>query len=280
MGFKHVDPVLRGEIKVVVPAKSKINRERVVLVLAYLANRADKSGVAWPSVATISDELGMPRSAVQTALKVLEGQDIISAVGGRSVGGSGKTTHWQLPNRPTGQADNSPTGRADSDESNRPTGSENRPAGAKKPPDTSGTKQKEAVIEAEGGRVELDPGQPVDRTTLELLGHLRSTQGAEDEAVAVEQALRHRWRRSVVDRAIARLSNRGVRGYARTWEDRLSNECHYVAREDQQAEAQAVAACDLCDDHGDIVTTDDMNLTWVHKCDHNVINQEATSATT
>lgn len=152
MGFKHVDPVLRGAVTVEVPKGSRVSRERVVLVLAYLANRANPSGIAYPAVRTIADELSIPRSAVQTALRVLEAQGLITAEGGRSGGAPGQTTRWQLPEPPTG-----PTGRAPTGPTHRaptgPTDDATGPTHASEGPDPSGTKRKEADEEA----VERDP---------------------------------------------------------------------------------------------------------------------------
>ncbi len=45
---------------------------RAITVYMYLYERANKEGVCWPAVSTISRELGLSRSTVQRALKDLE----------------------------------------------------------------------------------------------------------------------------------------------------------------------------------------------------------------
>lgn len=255
MGYRHVDPVLRGEIKVVVPKGSRVSRANVLLVLAYLANRADpKTGQAFPSVRLMADELGMPRSTVQTALGVLEAQGLISAVGGRSVGGIGRTTRWQLPdppNGPTDRADNGPTGRA----LNGPTQAPNGPTQASERPDGSGTKQKEAEAEAEGPAPAVDIANLLDPWT-------RRQEDLHREAWEIERQLAEHHGQTIVDQAIADAHRRGLKVHWPRSELRPDLEATITRllaagagdRQDQEERARRErtarrAACTTC--HGD-----------------------------
>lgn len=46
---------------------------RAVTVYMYLKERANRDGVCWPAVSTMSRELSLSRSTIQRALRELEG---------------------------------------------------------------------------------------------------------------------------------------------------------------------------------------------------------------
>lgn len=66
------------------------------LVLLMLADNANHNGEAWPAVATLAGTAGLSRSTVKAALAALEAGGLIRAPSGRSRGGRGLTTRWQL----------------------------------------------------------------------------------------------------------------------------------------------------------------------------------------
>lgn len=235
-----MDQVLRGGVEVVVPKGSRVSRERVVLVLAYLASRANDDGEAWPSVATMSAHLHIPRSAVQTALNVLDGR-YISAVGSRSKGGTGRTTTWRLhiPNRPTDQAVNRPTGRADVEVGNRPTGASNRPTHATEPPDGSGTKQEEAAEEAAEA--------PPDLTPLLGSGRRRRAAGAIEEWDAFSRQLSTTFKASTINQVKQEMLRLDLTGFVKERGDHFFACCRRI---------EPRTPCATCDDRGVIYPDD------------------------
>jgi hypothetical protein len=65
------------------------------IVLLVLADRADKRGIAWPSVATIAHDSGLSERRVRAHLAALAAAGLIRPTGSRA-GGRACTVRWQL----------------------------------------------------------------------------------------------------------------------------------------------------------------------------------------
>lgn len=72
----------------------RVSIDRARLVLTHLAVRANDEGIAWPSVATIAEGIAIPGWSVRHALRLLERQGLIEAVGGRS--GGRRSTRYRI----------------------------------------------------------------------------------------------------------------------------------------------------------------------------------------
>lgn len=98
MSIKAITSVLRTSIDVTLGGHNRrVGEDRTRLVLLYLAYRAHlDTGVANPSVATISADVCVPEGSVRYALRVLEANGLIKAIGSKS-GGRSSTRYRITP---------------------------------------------------------------------------------------------------------------------------------------------------------------------------------------